>query len=249
MASRRLPGEGRGWTIGGAAALSPVAVRSTIQDGVYQQLRHALMTGLFDPGQVLVVAALADMCGTSQMPVREALRRLAAENAVEIAASGSARVPAVSRVRLADLCQARREIEGFAAELAARHATEADLAAIEGRAAVHAASTGDLLSFLARNRDFHFTLYRAARSEVLFGIVETLWLRFGPYMRLLTLHLEPDFDASRPVEGARFHEAALRALRERRPAAARKAVAEDIGNTERLLAGLLDAPAKRRAAS
>jgi DNA-binding GntR family transcriptional regulator len=255
MADRRRGGAGGGAEAGeGAglairAAFSPVAARSTMQDGVYQQLRQALMTGLFDPGQALTVAALAEMCRTSQMPVREALRRLAAENAVEIAASGSARVPAVSPARLADLCRARREIEGFAAELAARHATEADVAEIEAFAARHAASAGDLMALLARNQDFHFALYRAARSEVLLGIVETLWLRFGPYMRLLTLHLEPGFDATRPEVGTGFHAAALEAVRERRPAAARAAIADDIANTEALLTGLMRAPAGRRAAS
>jgi DNA-binding GntR family transcriptional regulator len=253
MAERRRgregAGEGPSLAIRAAAALSPVAVRSTMQDGVYQQLRQALMTGLFDPGQTLTVATLAEMCRTSQMPVREALRRLAAENAVEIAASGSARVPAVSPARLADLCRVRREIEGFAAELAARHATEADIDAIAGFAAGHAASGGDLMSLLARNQDFHFALYRAARSEVLFGIVETLWLRFGPYMRLLTLHLEPGFDATRPEVGTGFHAAALEALRARRPAAARRAIADDIANTEALLTGLMREPRERRAAS
>lgn len=238
---------------GPAAAFSPVAVRSTLQDGVYQQLRHALMTGLFDPGQTLTVAVLAEGCRVSQMPVREALRRLAAEKAVEIAASGSARVPAVSPARLADLCRARREVEGFAAELAAAQVTAAGLAAVEAAAAAHAAARGDLLALLAHNRDFHFALYRASGSEVLTGIIETLWLRFGPYMRLLTLHLgpgfEPGFDAPRPEVGFRFHEAALRALRARDPAAARAAIAADIGNTEALLAGLLGRETNRRAAS
>lgn len=249
VAARR--GEAAGLA-GQAAAFSPVAVRSTLQDGVYQQLRHALMTGLFDPGQTLTVAALAEGCRVSQMPVREALRRLAAEKAVEIAASGSARVPAVSPARLADLCRARREVEGFAAELAAAHVTPAGLAAVEAAAAAHAAARGDLLALLSHNRDFHFALYGAAGSEVLTGIIETLWLRFGPYMRLLTLHLGPGFDAARPDVGFRFHEAALRALRTRDPAGARAAIAADIGNTEALLAGLLGreaARATRRAAS
>lgn len=80
------------------------------------------MVGRFDPGQTLTIASLADSFGTSHMPVREALRRLAAENALEIAPNGSARVPAISKARLDDLCRARIAIEGLAAELAVPNA-------------------------------------------------------------------------------------------------------------------------------
>ena len=54
-------------------ALAPVSSRTTIQEGVYQQLRNALMAGSFDPGQTLTIASLAESFGTSNMPVREAL--------------------------------------------------------------------------------------------------------------------------------------------------------------------------------
>ena len=77
----------------------PVSSRTTIQDGVYQQLRQALMNGQFNPAQSLTIAGLAETFGTSNMPVREALRRLAAENALEIASNGSARVPVVTAAR------------------------------------------------------------------------------------------------------------------------------------------------------
>src|SRR5271155_5767889 len=103
--------------------LEPILSRLTIQDSVHQQLRHALMIGRFDPGQVMTIASLADSFGTSHMPVREALRRLAAENALEIAPNGSARVPFVTRGRLDDLCRARIAVEGLATELGAGQIT------------------------------------------------------------------------------------------------------------------------------
>ncbi|TIX83508.1 MAG: GntR family transcriptional regulator, partial [Mesorhizobium sp.] len=54
-----------------ALGFEPVSGRVTVQDGVYQQLRHALMVGSFDPAQVLTIASLAEAFGTSNMPVRE----------------------------------------------------------------------------------------------------------------------------------------------------------------------------------
>ena len=50
--------------------LEPVSSRSTVQDGIYRQLRNALMSGHFDPGQTLTIAMLADSFRTSHMPVR-----------------------------------------------------------------------------------------------------------------------------------------------------------------------------------
>ncbi|MDR3473297.1 MAG: GntR family transcriptional regulator, partial [Devosia sp.] len=90
----------------------PVSSRTTIQEAVYQQLRQALMAGNFDPAQTLTSASLAEAFGTSNMPIREALRRLAAENALEVSANGSARVPQVSVARLDDLARARIAVEG-----------------------------------------------------------------------------------------------------------------------------------------
>ncbi|SMC71555.1 regulatory protein, gntR family [Rhizobium sp. RU36D] len=50
--------------------LEPVTTRSTVQDVVYRQLRAALMSGQFDPGQTLTIAMLSERFGTSHMPVR-----------------------------------------------------------------------------------------------------------------------------------------------------------------------------------
>ena len=104
-------------------SLEPVATRSTVQDGVYLRLSEALMNGRLDPGQQLTIASIAEMCGTSHMPVREALRRLAAEGALEVASTGSAHVPAASRARLDDLCEARMINEGAAGTKAAANAS------------------------------------------------------------------------------------------------------------------------------
>ena len=41
-------------------SFGPISSRVTIQDGVYQQLRQALMDGKFDPGQTLTIAGLAE---------------------------------------------------------------------------------------------------------------------------------------------------------------------------------------------
>ncbi len=92
--------------------LSKVSSRTTVQDGVYEQLRQALMWGRFEPGQVITIPALSAEFGTSHMPVREALRRLAAENGLEIGRGGyrqgARRFPRAARRSLRRAKGARR---------------------------------------------------------------------------------------------------------------------------------------------
>lgn len=217
-------------------ALEPVSSRTTIQEGVYQQLRNALMAGSFDPGQTLTIASLAETFGTSNMPVREALRRLAAENALEVASNGSARIPIVTVARLDDLCRARIAVEGLAAELGAPRLTAKDIAVLETIAAEQRAigRNSDIYGLMAKNQQFHFTIYSASGSEVLLQLIETLWLRFGPYMRMLSASVEPLMRTGE-IDPADPHLAIIDALKSGDFNRARDGVIDDIRRTHEIL--------------
>ena len=58
-------------------------VHETMSQRVYGDLRELIMSGRVQPGQRLTLKNLSEAVGTSQMPVREALRQLAAEGALE----------------------------------------------------------------------------------------------------------------------------------------------------------------------
>ena len=223
-----------------AGVLTPVSSRSTVQDIVYRQLRHALMTGRFDPGQTLTIASLSQSFGTSHMPVREALRRLAAENALEIAANGSARVPPVSIERLDDICRARVAVEGLATELAAANVGPAELSRLKALVLEHEimARRDSVHAMLGKNQEFHFLLYRASGSEVLIQLIETLWLRFGPFMRTLSNQVEPILKSENGETFTSHHHEALSALKARDALAARRAIVADITTTQELLRSL-----------
>ena len=122
-----------------SSELQPVAARVTVADTVYLNLRQALILGRFDPGQALTIGALAETFQTSHMPVREALRRLGAEGAVQIRPNGSAHVPQALPKALEDINRARMALEGLAAELAAQRISGPELAALEDLEARHRA--------------------------------------------------------------------------------------------------------------
>jgi DNA-binding GntR family transcriptional regulator len=216
---------------------APIRSRQTVQDTVYRALRDALMTGRFDPGQVMTIPALAQSFGVSHMPVREALRRLAAENAVELAVNGSSRVPTISRARLDDLFEARYALEGLATERAVASATPTLIGELEQAVLRHERVTREegVEVLLQHNQIFHFAVYRASGSEVLPQLIESLWLRFGPYSRRLSQAVAPKIGAADFGNGAQHHRAVLAAFRDRDGAAARTAMVDDIRNTHELL--------------
>ncbi len=232
--------------------LEPVSSRSTIQDEVYKRLRHALMSGHFEPGQTLTIAFLAETFRTSHMPVREALRRLTAENALVVVPNGSAKVPTVSLDGLNDLCLTRIALESLATKLAAERATPAERERFKALMLEHEAATSarDLALMLAKNQEFHFAIYEACGSPVVVQFIQTLWLRFGPYMRMLSNYIEPLLvaDGYRPSSHHRDLIAAMEADDSR---AAVKAIEGDIKTTQGLLRRLCrnlveDAPTRRR---
>uniref|UniRef100_UPI003AE38B0F GntR family transcriptional regulator n=1 Tax=Paracoccus sp. T5 TaxID=3402161 RepID=UPI003AE38B0F len=167
--------------------LRPVG-RASLQQRVYDELTTSLMHGAFAAGQVLRMQAVADTLGVSIMPVREALGRLVTERALEVMPNRSIRVPLITEARLDDLARARCLIEGELVRLAVpqmdadtlallRRQTDACEAAFARLDEEHATETSVL------NHEFHFTIYRAARSKVLLPIVRSLWMQSSPCVR------------------------------------------------------------------
>lgn len=221
----------------GETRLLKVSSRVTVQDGVYEQLRQALMWGSFEPSQAVTIAALAAEFGTSHMPVREALRRLAAENGLEIARNGSARVPNTSRERLDDICRVRVALEGLATELATPRMQALDVDRCRVLAREHEAlgHDGKIYEMLRKNQEFHFTIYELSGSETLPQMIETLWLRLGPYMRLLSNHVRQEVDKGIIHPYSAYHYEMLDAIAAGDAKKAGGLMIQDIEATQRLL--------------
>jgi DNA-binding GntR family transcriptional regulator len=200
--------------------------RETVQQRVYDVLRDRLMRGTFEPGQKLKIAELANAFGTSAMPVREALNRLLAERAVESLPNRSVRVPTLSRAALQDLREARFAVEGLAVERAAAHMTAATLRSLSQLIETQSVSDAEHVAEVSaeQNRAFHFAIYRESTSTVLLPIIESLWLQFGPYLRIASERFD-----GREGRGTNFHKEMVAALARGEGPAARSALESDIG--------------------
>ncbi|WP_421694551.1 GntR family transcriptional regulator [Aestuariivirga sp.] len=190
---------------------------------IYESLSASLMNGDFNPGDRLVVRELAERFNTSAMPVREALRKLVTDGALYDHPNRGVLVPAIDIAAVADLVRVRCAIEGTAAEWAATTISQAELDAVYRanemmQTCIDIQQVGDYLRF---NTKFHFTIYRAARSESLNTIIERLWLRAGPLLNVMRQEatIKPGFD---------HHAEIMEALKTGDGSRARRAVVDDI---------------------
>lgn len=206
--------------------------RETVQERVYGVLRDRLMRGGFEPGQKLKIADLASALGTSAMPVREALNRLAAERAIESLPNRSVRVPSLSRDALQDLMETRFAVEGLAVARAAANMTAETLTRLRELIEEQSETDSEHISEASaeRNRTFHFTIYRQSGSTVLLPIIESLWLQFGPCLRVASERFD-----GREGRGTNFHVEIVAALARGDGKAARVALESDIGRSFKLV--------------
>jgi DNA-binding GntR family transcriptional regulator len=201
----------------------PVPGDGLLRASVHDELRHRFVTGKVVPGSGLSTRGLAQELGVSQMPVREALSRLAAEGAVEIRSKRRIVVPPMTAERFADLLRCRELLEPEAAAMALPHIDAARLKrlrAVDDALGV-ALKSGDVQSYMERNFEFHFMIYRAQPRTTIVQLIETLWLQFGPHMRVVYGR----FGTANLVDQ---HQVALRAIRDRSAARLKRAILADI---------------------
>jgi len=196
--------------------------RETLHERAYEEVKKAIMGGAIEPGAPMTIRALAKALGTSVMPVREALRRLVAERALELLPNRSVTLPVMTADKFDEIYRIRVALEGLMAETAAKLITADEIRRM-GRL------NDDMIAklrqgtkrYLALNQEFHFQLYLAARMPQAMSIVETLWLQIGPFLH----HVKIDFGAP---DFLHHHDAMLKALAKRDGAKARAAVQADI---------------------
>lgn len=200
--------------------------RGELQDRVVDELRRGLMIGAFVPGQTISLRRLAEDLGTSSMPVREAINQLVAANALEMLPNRTVCVPRMTPARFDELSRVRQALEGMAAEMACRRATPGLVKRLEKINGELQRAIGErsIVQCLAKNQEFHFTLYAAANAEVLLPLIEPLWLMAGPIMYFSLISPDMPWDAS-------AHNDVLEALKAHDAAGARRAIERDIRNT------------------
>lgn len=199
------------------------AGETAAHERLYRSLRSRIMLGELPPGQALTLRGLAAEHHVSMTPAREAVRRLVAEGALTLSASGRVSTPELTDERMEELAAMRALIEP---ELATRALPRAHFALIDRLARMNgqigdAVERNDAVGYIRNNLDFHRTLYLRAQAPLMLAMLETIWLQLGPTTRAL-------YGRVRRNEPPRHHRMILAALRAGDEPALRLAVRADV---------------------
>ncbi len=211
--------------------------RSVLSDAVKDRLLEAILDGRYPPGSRIIETRAAREFGTSQAPVREALRDLEALGVVEIAAFRGARVRRPSLDELLEAYVVRSELEALVVRLAVPRLTDHDIAVLSGYmdAMDHAAEAGDTVAEAAADARFHGCLVEIANNSTLARV----WGLLEPYSRTYISLAVPGADRRR-IAG--LHVPVLDALRARDVVTAEAAIRHHFDDAEAMLARLWTAP-------
>jgi DNA-binding GntR family transcriptional regulator len=145
-----------------------------VKESPYDKLKAAILDGTFAPGAPLVESSVADWCGVSRTPVREALTRLEQDGLVTRGERGLV-VRERTPEEILDIYDVRILLEETAARLAAERHTPFDIIRLErllrtGEEIDHC----DPQALAESNREFHRAVWQAARSESLMDLLSRL---------------------------------------------------------------------------
>ena len=185
---------------------------------VYRLLREWLMTAQLPPGEFLSDVVLAQKCKTSRTPIREACSRLSQDKWLSLIPRKGYLVKPISVRDIVELYEFRKLLECFSAEKAAQTATPECVAQLKSIIAVENNGRTDLGKILVANEAFHLRLAEIAGNQ---RVIDQLRLALGYVRRLDTL-------CTQTVPGWIGHREIIRAIEQRKPGDARKAMAAHV---------------------
>lgn len=207
--------------------------RSVLSDQIKDRLLQAILDGRYPPGARIVETRVARELGTSQAPVREALRDLEALGVVETAAFRGARVRRPSAAELLEAFAIRAELESLAARLAIPRLTDADIDKLDGYVTEmqRAAAAGDTHAEATADAAFHGRIVEMAGNSTLLRV----WRTLEPFSRTYITIVAPGADRRQIADE---HLPVLGALRRRDPTLATEVLHEHFANAAAMLGRL-----------
>ena len=204
---------------------------SSRADLAYRKLFESLEDGTLKPGGRLREVELSEWLGSSRTPIRAALGRLESEGLIARDPHRGMIVAELDHGMVAELYVMRVVLEGTAAGLAARHASDAEIDALREIAGREHHCGGEPAKLARGNRLFHEALFRCAHNRFLMRSVNALrqsMVLLGP----TTLGIE-----GRPQAAGGEHQAIIDAIARRDSQAASEAARAHIRAAYRVRLG------------
>ncbi|QIE45986.1 GntR family transcriptional regulator [Pseudohalocynthiibacter aestuariivivens] len=207
--------------------------QASLGEIAYEKISGAIISGAFKSGEKLTIRGLADLLEISSTPVRDAVKRLLLEGALEQRAPRDVRVPVITAEHYRQIVDIRLELEGLAAARAAERRSADDLEFLHRNIEENevALRKRDWKRGMELNKQFHFALGEAARMPVLLKHLGSLWLQIGPPVSAFYAH-----GGRKMIE---CHYDVVKAIEKRDSKEARRQIVLDIsGSVEAIIANL-----------
>jgi DNA-binding GntR family transcriptional regulator len=159
------PAQGSGMTLKLDLRVSP----RTVQQEVVAKLRHAILSGMFMPGNRLIETNLCTSLGVSRPSVREALRSLQAEHLIEIIPNRGPQIPVLSWRDAEEIYEVRELLEGEAAARCAVAITQDEIEALADRldAFRRASKANDVADQIKMASEFYAIVLRNCGNKII----------------------------------------------------------------------------------
>lgn len=147
---------------------------------VFEYLRNAILAGELKPGERLMEVTIADQLGVSRTPVREAIRKLEKESFVIMIPRKGAYVADLTKKDILEVLEIRKELEGFAAYLAAERMSLSEKESL-GRVVEkfnESLLNMDKKNMIESDNEFHSLIFEATKNQRLINIIYDLHDQF-----------------------------------------------------------------------
>jgi DNA-binding GntR family transcriptional regulator len=193
---------------------------STKMEMVYESLKEDIINGFLEQGQKIVAREVANKFGVSDIPVREALKKLESDGLVENIPHVGSRVSLINIKKAGEIFAIRLELEAFAARLAAKNADAKgidELQKIVDEIDI-CLEQEDVKQVSRLNTAFHQKLYQLSGNEMLYELIHSLMERSQYSKSVFTLV------SDRREKSNKEHQQIVDALRKGIPEEAEKAL-------------------------
>ncbi|MBY8974585.1 GntR family transcriptional regulator [Rhodobacteraceae bacterium NNCM2] len=141
---------------------------------LYAALLEAIDCGDYPPGGRLIETELADRFGVSRTPIREVLNRLESQGVAQRDGRRGLTVAKLDYDQLGELYEIRELLEGYAARLAARRASNAEIAVLQEMVDADRGRAADPAALALSNRRFHRQMHLASHNRYLNQMLQAM---------------------------------------------------------------------------
>jgi len=195
-----------------------------LRENAYELIKRMVLKGYFKPGERLIENQLSKKFGVSRTPIREAIRKLAAEGLVEITPKDGAKISKLTRNDIDEIYEIRDVLECFAAEKAASIITDKEVESLEKllKDSENALLEKDMKRMAQIDTKIHNLFCKCCKNDRLIQLIEVLCTNITRHRELI---LETPDAGKEAIAG---HREIINALKKRNKKAIRKSVHEHI---------------------